>query len=56
MTPADFELAQERIEDDYLAGRIGKITYIKRMSALGLNDNDRRREELRELDARRVAR
>lgn len=53
MTPAEFEWAQEQIERDYLAGRIGKITYIKRMSALGLTNIDHRREELRELDARR---
>ena len=54
MTPAEFEWAQEQIELDYLAGRIGKITYIKRFSALGLNDIDERRKELRCLDARRL--
>lgn len=45
MTPQEFERAQEQIETDYLAGRIGTITYIKRMSALGLNNMEHRRED-----------
>ena len=55
MTPAEFEWEQEQIELAYLRGKIGKITYIKRMSALGLNSIEHRREELRELDARRLS-
>jgi hypothetical protein len=54
MTPQEFEWGQEQIENDYVANKIGKLTYIKRMSALGLNNIEHRREELRELDARRV--
>ena len=54
MTPQEFEWAQEQIERDYLKGNIGKLTYLKRMSALGLNDINQRREELKELDKRRV--
>jgi hypothetical protein len=54
MTPAEFEWAQEQIELAYLRGQIGKITYIRRMSALGLNDINQRREELAELDKRRT--
>lgn len=54
MTPAEFEWAQEQIERDYLNRDIGKLTYIRRMSAIGLNDISQRREELRELDKRRV--
>lgn len=50
MTPADFEWHQEQIELAYLRGEIGKITYIKRMSALGFKNIDMMREELRELD------
>jgi len=54
VTPAEYEWEQECIEQDYLDGRIGKLTYIKRMSALGLNNIEHRREELRELDLRRL--
>jgi DNA-binding transcriptional MerR regulator len=35
MTPAEFELAQERIEDAYKRQQIGKVAFIRRMKALG---------------------
>lgn len=54
MTPADFEWAVEQIELAYLHGKIGKLTYLRRMSALGFNDIAERRKELAELDKRRV--
>ena len=51
MTPSDFEWRQEQIELAYERGEIGKITFLRRMSALGFNNMDALRETLRELDA-----
>ena len=54
MTPAEFEWHQERIEDAYARGQIGKITFLRRMSALGFNDLPKLRELLKELDEKRI--
>ena len=49
MTPAEFEWAQERIEIAYRRGEIGKITFHRRMSALGFT-TEGIRQHLKELD------
>lgn len=37
MTPQEFEWEQERLEIAYERGEIGKITFIRRMKALGFS-------------------
>lgn len=54
MTPQEFEWHQEQIEDAYVRGDFGKISFIRRMSALGFKDLARMRELLAELDQRRT--
>ena len=49
MTPAEFELAQERLEDSYRKGEIGAISFYRGMSALGFKI-ETIREALKELD------
>ena len=54
MTPDEFEWRQEQIELAYERGQIGKIAFLRRMSALGFNNMTMLRELLAELDARRT--
>lgn len=53
MTPAEFEWRDEQTELAYKRGEIGKITFHRRMSALGFK-TESIREWLRELDADRL--
>lgn len=50
MTPAEYEWADEQTELAYKRRKIGKITFHRRMSALGYK-TESIRERLRELDA-----
>ncbi len=54
MTPAEFEWADEQTERAYVEGRIGKITFLKAMRALGYKNMEYLRELLTELDKQRA--
>lgn len=51
MTPAEYEWAQEQAEIAYEKGQIGKLTFHRRMSALGFS-TPAIKEWLKELDAK----
>lgn len=54
MTPDEFELRQERAEDAYLSGDMGRIAFMRRMSSLGFK-TEAIKEWLKELDQKRLA-